>query len=324
MLVPALVGPYQLAALYAAAHRRAGLARRGRGVGRDLGVRAAYFFTLPVIPQLFPDGRPLSPRWRRVVVAVLVVAVLTTLARMVSDVTRRPRAAGRRTRSGSRAPTGRCTSPWSARPCCSSSASRSAVLSLFLRMRRARDVERTQLQWLFLGGIVLVVGIVLEFGGAGRAVGARHRALRPARRDRRRHAAARTVRRRAHPQPDRGLRPAHRLRGRRLRPGGLRRRRVRPGLALGRAGGRRRGPGRGRRARPGAGGRRPAAVRAPPQPVRRRGPRRSRRRRGLPAGRRRCSGWSTGCARRCGCRTPRSPAAASASRPARPSTAAGW
>ena len=42
-----------------------------------------------------------------------------------------------------------------------------AVLSLFLRMRRARDVERTQLQWLFLGGIVLVVGIVFEFGGTG-------------------------------------------------------------------------------------------------------------------------------------------------------------
>ena len=50
-----------------------------------------------------------------------------------------------------------------------------------------------------------------------RPVGAGDRALRPARRDRHRHAAARPVRRRADPQPDLGLRPAHRLRGRRLR-----------------------------------------------------------------------------------------------------------
>ena len=50
-----------------------------------------------------------------------------------------------------------------------------AVTSLALRMRRARDVERTQLQWLFLGGLVLLVGALLPFsqtvGEAGLAIG---------------------------------------------------------------------------------------------------------------------------------------------------------
>ena len=38
-------------------------------------------------------------------------------------------------------------------------------------MQRAQDVERTQLQWLFLGGIVLVAGIVVEFGGGSTSGG---------------------------------------------------------------------------------------------------------------------------------------------------------
>ena len=42
-----------------------------------------------------------------------------------------------------------------------------AVASLAVRMRRARDVERTQLQWLFLGGIVLAAGVLAPFGGIG-------------------------------------------------------------------------------------------------------------------------------------------------------------
>jgi signal transduction histidine kinase len=45
------------------------------------------------------------------------------------------------------------------------------VVSLFLRMRQARDVERTQLQWLVLGGLVLVVGAVLPFAGPWQAWG---------------------------------------------------------------------------------------------------------------------------------------------------------
>ena len=86
MLVPALVGPYQLAALYAAHTDGQGWLGAVAAWVAIWGFAPPYFFTLPVIPQLFPDGRPLSPRWRKVVVAVLVVACLTTLCRMVSDV----------------------------------------------------------------------------------------------------------------------------------------------------------------------------------------------------------------------------------------------
>ena len=164
MLVPALVGPYQLAALYAAHTDGQGWLGAVAAWVAIWGFAPPYFFTLPVIPQLFPDGRPLSPRWRRVVVAVLVVAVLTTLARMVSDVHAdlAPQVMN---------PLGIQGADWPKYATLVGSALLFlvgiplAVVSLFLRMRRARDVERTQLQWLFLGGIVLVVGILFVFGG---------------------------------------------------------------------------------------------------------------------------------------------------------------
>ena len=70
MLVPALVGPYQLAALYAAHTDGQGWLGAVAAWVAIWGFAPPYFFTLPVLPQLFPDGRPLSPRWRRVVVAV--------------------------------------------------------------------------------------------------------------------------------------------------------------------------------------------------------------------------------------------------------------
>ncbi|MET0524122.1 MAG: ATP-binding protein [Nocardioides sp.] len=166
MLVPALVGPYQLAALYAAHTDGQGWLGAVAAWVAIWGFAPPYFFTLPVIPQLFPDGRPLSARWRRVVVAVLVVAVLTTLARMVSDVHAdlAPQVMN---------PLGIEGADWPKYATLVGSALLFlvgiplAVVSLFLRMRRARDVERTQLQWLFLGGIVLVVGILFEFGGTG-------------------------------------------------------------------------------------------------------------------------------------------------------------
>ena len=67
------------------------------------------------------------------------------------------------------------TSRRSAQCPCSFSGIPLAVISLALRMRRARDVERTQLQWLFLGGLVLLVGALLPFsqvvGEAGLAIG---------------------------------------------------------------------------------------------------------------------------------------------------------
>jgi signal transduction histidine kinase len=169
MLVPALVGPYQLAALYAA----------WTGGEGALGALAAwfavwgfapYFFVLPLLPLLFPDGRPLSPRWGRVVVAVVVVASATTLARMFADV-------GADLAPQVDNPLG-IEGAWWLRYVTMAGALSIflvfvplGVASLVLRMRRARDVERTQLQWLVLGGMVLVTGAAVPLTGSGGAWG---------------------------------------------------------------------------------------------------------------------------------------------------------
>jgi signal transduction histidine kinase len=169
MLVPALIGPYLLAGVYAATSGGEGL----------LGAAAAwfaiwgfvpYFFTMPVLPHLFPDGRPPSPRWSRVIVAVLVVASITTIARMLSPVTTdlAPEVTN---------PLGTDALEWTKYVTMAGAVSLFflgvplAVLSLFLRLRRARDVERTQLMWLFLGGLVLLVGALAPVTDAGLAVG---------------------------------------------------------------------------------------------------------------------------------------------------------
>lgn len=164
MLVPALIGPYQVAGFYAASSN-------GEG---PLGVLAAwfavwgfapYFFTLPVLPHVFPDGRPLSPRWGKVVAVTLGVAVVTTLARMFSPV---PADLAPDVLN----PLGVEGAIWLRYITMAGAASLFvvgvplAVLSLLLRMRRAREPERTQLYWLVLGGIVLVCGAVIPFGGS--------------------------------------------------------------------------------------------------------------------------------------------------------------
>jgi signal transduction histidine kinase len=163
MLVPALIGPYQLAGAYAAVSG-------GEG---PLGVLAAwyavwgfapYFFTLPVLPHVFPDGRPLSPRWGRVVAVTVGVAVVTTMARMFSavDADLAP---------GVMNPFGLDRAPWLRYVTGIGAASLFviglplAVLSLLLRMRRAGEPERTQLYWLFLGGLVLALSAVVSISG---------------------------------------------------------------------------------------------------------------------------------------------------------------
>jgi signal transduction histidine kinase len=169
MLIPALIGPYLLAGVYAASSDGEGL----------LGATAAwfatwgfvpYFFTMPVLPHLFPDGRPLSPRWAKVVVAVVAVASITTIARMLSPVTTdlAPDVMN---------PLGTGALEWTKYVTMVGAVSLFflgvplAVLSLFVRLRRAQDVERTQLMWLFLGGVVLLVGALAPVTDAGLAVG---------------------------------------------------------------------------------------------------------------------------------------------------------
>ena len=167
MLTTALLGPYLLAAAHAA---------ETGGVGA-LGAFAAwvsiwgfapYFFTVPVLLHIFPDGHPISPRWRHVLAAVVAVAIVTTVARMFAPVTadlapevENPLGVAGADWLNALTGAGALSLFWVGLPL--------AVLSLALRMRRAGEVERVQLQWLLLGGIVLVVGVLLplDVGGAG-------------------------------------------------------------------------------------------------------------------------------------------------------------
>ncbi|SEP15818.1 sensor histidine kinase [Trujillonella endophytica] len=114
-----------------------------------------YFVVLALVPLFFPTGTLPSPRWRpfaRVLVAAVAVTVLATMVRRYSDFTdavTNPLSVTSGDlpehvlRLGSQltflvgAPAG--------------------VAALVLRMRRARGMERTQLQWLTLGVTVLVL-----------------------------------------------------------------------------------------------------------------------------------------------------------------------
>jgi signal transduction histidine kinase len=164
MLVPSLVGLYLLAGLYAAHTGGAG----------PLGAVAAwiavwgfapYFFTVPVLLHVFPDGRPLSRRWGGVLAVVVAVAVTTTVARMFSavDADLAP---------GVMNPLGLESALW-LRHVTGLGATGLfvvgvpvAVLSLAVRMRRAQEPERTQLLWLVLGGLVLIGASALPLGNA--------------------------------------------------------------------------------------------------------------------------------------------------------------
>lgn len=170
MLITATSGPYLLAALYTAVHGGDGAWGSVLAWYAVWGFAAPYFFTLPVLPHYFPDGKPLSRRWSRVVVIVVTVAVVTTLARMFAPVETdlAPLVDN---------PLGMESMAWTRHVTLVGSVGLFvvgiplAVLSLAVRMRRARDLERTQLQWLFLGGLVLVVGAVLQPLSTGLEVG---------------------------------------------------------------------------------------------------------------------------------------------------------
>jgi signal transduction histidine kinase len=158
MLVPALMGPYLVAGLYAA-HSGGEGALGTLCAWYAIWGFAPFFFTLPVLPHLFPDGRPLSPRWGKVFVGVVVVASVTTVARMFAPL---PTDLAPEVQN----PLGHPAMEWVNIVTLVGAGSLFvvgvplAVLSIALRMRRARDVERTQLQWLLLGGLPVLLAAV--------------------------------------------------------------------------------------------------------------------------------------------------------------------
>jgi signal transduction histidine kinase len=124
-----------------------------------------YFLQTTLVPLLFPDGRLPSPRWRKVAIAVIVLASLGALASAfrpdpsVEDL-------------GFANPLG--LGPTSALPLfaavmavtssvCLLGATPVCLSALVLRQRRATGRERTQLQWLLLG---FVTTFCLTLAGA--------------------------------------------------------------------------------------------------------------------------------------------------------------
>jgi hypothetical protein len=86
MLVTALIGPYHVASAVAAHTGGAGAVGAVCAWVAVWGFAPPYFYTVAIIPHLFPDGRPLSRRWGRLVQLLLVLATVAIVGRMVADV----------------------------------------------------------------------------------------------------------------------------------------------------------------------------------------------------------------------------------------------
>lgn len=172
LLGSGLMGPYLLSGVYAAGAvpvRTPNGTVAGGSPGGDAAAWVAtwgfvpYFFVLPLVLLLFPDGRPASPRWRPVVIAVIAVAAVATAARMVAPV------------MTDLAPA--VVNPWAidrewlkyvtyaGATLCLFAGSGLGVASLVIRARRSRGVPRIQVQWLMLGGAVLLIGSVPGMAG---------------------------------------------------------------------------------------------------------------------------------------------------------------
>jgi signal transduction histidine kinase len=115
---------------------------------------AVYLLVMPLVPLLFPDGRLPSPRWRWLAWSVVIGAGALAVARMFvpggTDV--------------DLAITNPIDVPWlhvlnyvvaAGAIWCNAIGLGGGVLALVLRTRRSVGVERAQLQWLALGGVVL-------------------------------------------------------------------------------------------------------------------------------------------------------------------------
>ncbi len=164
LLIASLIGPYLLAATIAA---WSALVRPDPMLGTDALLWFAawgfvpYFFVLPFVLLLFPDGQPATPRWRPVVVGFVALAGVTTVVRMFSGI--EPDMV-----PGVTNPLGFLGDPWKyvtlvGAIVCLFGATALGIASLRVRARRAVGAERAQLQWLSLGGIVLLLALLDPF-----------------------------------------------------------------------------------------------------------------------------------------------------------------
>lgn len=162
MMLAALIGPYQLLAHYAAASALVSAEPLpGATAAAWVGVWGfvPYFFAVPLVALVFPDGELLSRRWRPVFGGLVAVGVATTIARMLSPI-------GMDVAPQVPNPLGVPGAGWLGYVTVAGAVtalllgSLIGVLSVALRLRRAVGVQRAQLQWLLLGTVVLAVGLL--------------------------------------------------------------------------------------------------------------------------------------------------------------------
>lgn len=163
MLVAAPIGPYLLMAHYAAASALVvDEPLPGATFAAWVGVWGfvPYFFTLPLVPLFFPDGHLPSRRWRPVVGVLLGIALVTTVAAMLGP---RSMDLARQVPNPLAVP----GTEWLISVLFAGAAATMlagvlfGVLSVVSRLRRAVGVERSQLQWLLLGSLLLLFGVGL-------------------------------------------------------------------------------------------------------------------------------------------------------------------
>jgi hypothetical protein len=116
---------------------------------------------LLLLPVLFPDGRPPSPRWRPVVWAIVAGAVVTiVLAALIPTIAIEPSLRSPLALPGSAGATLEQVLEvvFLGIPV----AAVAAMAAMVVRFRRARGTERQQLKWLAYAGCVVVVSSALE------------------------------------------------------------------------------------------------------------------------------------------------------------------
>lgn len=170
LLVPASLAPYLNLSLYAVvSHEVSDDPLPGADFAAWIGTWgfAQYFVVVPLLLMVFPDGHLPGRRWRIPAYAVVAMASIAAVGAMfrdgsidVSDHVDNPYAIpgawwlGYLTLVGA----GATLFPGTAL----------GVAALVVRTRRAVGVQRTQLQWLVLGGMVLVISWTLSFSTSGR------------------------------------------------------------------------------------------------------------------------------------------------------------
>jgi hypothetical protein len=115
------------------------------------------------LPVLFPDGRPLTPRWRTVVAGSAAATLVVTGALAIPSWPLRDRMLQSSPDDFQAALPTTSVAVFGVSLAAMGAFALLAVVSLVLRFRRSRGAQRAQLKWFALGGTVTVAGTALTF-----------------------------------------------------------------------------------------------------------------------------------------------------------------